>query len=71
MPGHQNVQRLDFLRYVVYRTRAIITRGLYTFYLLFEVQKCFFQGAFFLNCDYNLPYARHFNPWFVYFLPTF
>ena len=33
----------------IYRTRAIITRGLYTFYPLFEVQKPFFQGAFFLK----------------------
>ena len=33
--------------YVVnYRTRAIITRGLYTFYPLFEVQKRFFKGLF-------------------------
>ena len=22
-------------------------------------------------CNYNLPYARHYNPRFVYFLPTF
>ena len=29
-----------------YRTRAIITRGLYTFYPLFEVQKRFFKGPF-------------------------
>ena len=28
----------------IYRTRAIITRGLYTFYPLFEVQKRFFKG---------------------------
>ena len=27
-----------------YRTRSIITRGLYTFYLLFEVQKRFSRG---------------------------
>ena len=32
-----------------YRTRAIITRGLYTFYPLFEVQKRFFKGFFFLK----------------------
>ena len=31
-----------------YRTRAIITRGLYTFYPLFEVQNVF-QWAFFLK----------------------
>ena len=29
-----------------YCMRAIITRGLYTFYSLFEVKKRFFQGAF-------------------------
>ena len=32
-----------------YRTRAIITRGLYTFYPLFEVQKRFFKGLFSYN----------------------
>ena len=32
-----------------YRTRTIITRGLYTFYPLYEVQKTFFQGALFLK----------------------
>ena len=32
-----------------YRTRAIITRGLYTFYTLFKVQNCFFKGLFSLN----------------------
>ena len=30
----------------IYRTSAIITRGLYTFYPLFEVQKRFFKGLF-------------------------
>ena len=30
----------------IYRTRAIITRGLYTFYPLFEGQKCFFKDVF-------------------------
>ena len=30
----------------MYRTRAIITRGLYTFYPLFEVQKRFSRGFF-------------------------
>ena len=30
----------------IYSTRAIITRGLYTFYPLFEVQKRFFKGLF-------------------------
>ena len=29
-----------------YRTRAIITRGLYTFYPIFEVQKRFFNELF-------------------------
>ena len=29
-----------------YHTHAIITRGLYTFYPLFEVQKHFFKGRF-------------------------
>jgi hypothetical protein len=38
---------------IKYRTRAIITRGLFTFYSLFEVQKHFFPGAFFLKF---LPY---------------
>ena len=33
------------LRNIIYRTRAVITRGLYTFYPLFEVKK----GAFFLK----------------------
>ena len=32
--------------YLIYRTRAIITRGLYTFYPLFEVQKRFFKELF-------------------------
>ena len=31
---------------IEYRTRAIITRGLYTFYPLIEVQKRFFKGLF-------------------------
>ena len=30
----------------IYCMRAIITRGLYTFYPLFEVQKRFFNGLF-------------------------
>ena len=30
----------------IYRTRAIITRGLYIFYPLFEGQKRFFKGLF-------------------------
>ena len=36
-----NVSMQDHIK-SIYRTRAIITRGLYTFYPLFEVQKCFF-----------------------------
>ena len=32
-----------------YPTRVIINRGLYTFYPRFDVQKRFFNGAFFLN----------------------
>ena len=37
-----------FLQYrgFIYRTRAIITRGLYIFYPLFEGQKCFLRGFF-------------------------
>ena len=34
---------------IIYRMRTIITRGLYTFYPLFEVQKRFFKGLFFLK----------------------
>ena len=30
----------------IYRMRALITRGLYTFYPLFEVQKRFFKEPF-------------------------
>ena len=30
----------------IYRTRTIITRGLYSFYPLFEAQKRFFKGLF-------------------------
>ena len=30
----------------MYRTRAIITRGLYTFYLIFEDQKRFLRSFF-------------------------
>ena len=33
----------------IYRTRAIITRGLYTFYPLFEDQKRFFKEVFWEN----------------------
>ena len=32
-----------------YRTRVIMTRGLYTFYPLFEVQKRFFSRGFFVE----------------------
>ena len=38
-----NIRKHD-LKICNYRTRAIITRGLYTFYPLFEVQKRFFKG---------------------------
>ena len=34
-----------------YRTRAIITRGLYTFYPIFEGQKRFFKELFLQNSD--------------------
>ena len=33
-------------KHMVYRTRAIITRGLYIFYPLFEGQKRFFKEVF-------------------------
>ena len=42
----------------MYRTRAIITRCLYNFYPLFEVQKRFFQGAFFLKFWPYVWYSR-------------
>ena len=32
--------------YTTYRTRAILTRGLYTFYPIFEAQKRFFKELF-------------------------
>ena len=32
--------------FITYRTRAIITRGLYTFYFIFEVQKRLFKELF-------------------------
>ena len=35
--------RKIFAEESTYRTRAIITRGLYIFYPLFEGQKCFFK----------------------------
>ena len=35
-----------FLAFAIYRTRAIITRGLYTFYPIFEGQKRFLKGLF-------------------------
>ena len=38
---------INFSIDIIYRTtRAIITRGLYNFYPLFEVQKRFFKGLF-------------------------
>ena len=30
-----------------------------------------FEESIGLLNAYKLPYARHYNPWFVYFLPTF
>ena len=39
------IPRSDYSFYI-YRTRAIITRGLYTFYPLFGVQKRFFKVQF-------------------------
>ena len=39
-------RKIFFMLFPNYRTRAIITRGLYTFYPLFEVQKRFFKGLF-------------------------
>ena len=32
--------------YIIYLTRAIVIRGLYTFYPIFEGQKCFFKSFF-------------------------
>ena len=37
---------IPLLEILNYRTRAIITRGLYIFYPLFEGQKRFFKGLF-------------------------
>ena len=51
--GWQKSNKIVQLKYIcvidIDHTRAFITRGLYTFYPLCEVQKRFFQGAFFLN----------------------
>ena len=44
-------------QHFIYRTRAIITRGLYTFYPLFKAQKRFFKGLFFLNS--GLMYGKY------------
>ena len=44
--GVSNSINVDLTLQCKYRTRAIITRGLYTFYPLFEVQKRFFKGLF-------------------------
>ena len=38
--AHLLILRENFKPNLIYRTRAIITRGLYTFYLLFEVYLC-------------------------------
>ena len=43
--GVQPSQNAAYL-VVIYRTRAIIARGLYTFYPLFEVKKLFLRGFF-------------------------
>ena len=43
------VTRVRIQSLTIARTRTNITRGLYTFYPLFEVPKTFFQGAFFLK----------------------
>ena len=39
---------MDKRQNCIYRTRAIITRGLYTFYSIFEVQKRLFKEFFFV-----------------------
>ena len=44
---HIGIEVLQLATYM-YRTCAIITRGLYNFHSLFEVQKRFFKGLFFL-----------------------
>ena len=36
-------------KYLKYRRRTMLTRGLYTLYLFSKSQKTFFQGAFFLK----------------------
>ena len=46
---HEKVEKSGKPLILNYRTRAIITRGLYIFYPLFEVQKRFFKELFFLN----------------------
>ena len=45
----KNLKNLQFILGISYRTRAIITRGLYTFYPVFKVQNRFFKGLFFLK----------------------
>ena len=47
--------KMCFTENRTYRTCAIITRSLYTFYPFLEVQIRFFQGSFFLKF---LPYVR-------------
>ena len=42
-------KRPKLLYAFAYHTRAIITRSLYTFYPIFEGQKTFIQGAFFVK----------------------
>ena len=46
--GQQN-GKVRLISFYDYRTRVIISRSLYTFYPLFEVQKRFFQGSFILK----------------------
>ena len=51
---------VDFLENTnfTYRTRAIITRGLYTFYPLFEGQKRFFKEVFSENSAFMIARVR-------------
>ena len=45
-PNSEVIPMVLYLGKIIYRTRAIITRGLYSFYPLFGVQKRFFKGFF-------------------------
>ena len=42
----KSTSKIKFPAFSEYRTRAIITRGLYTFYPIFESQKRFFKELF-------------------------